>query len=203
MCTCTHSRVTMFARSSPVLLQAPPVYAVLYTDAKKGIGDKDHRWDDILTRDCNGFMGLTTFAPIPCRPAHQKRYSEQGLLCSNDTAHGPAIMVVSEPPSVGDRMMHSAVKVAEGDYVLPPLTLLAVKEVLDEIDYLPGMPSIKQKCIVLRPTFMMSPGTTQSDSLSSKFTPPATVLTCAPRGPHTQPASSHSPPARSPFRRTA
>ena len=58
------------------MLQAPPVFAVLHTDDTKGIGDKDARWDQILEPDNTGFMGLTTFAPIPCRPASEKRYSE-------------------------------------------------------------------------------------------------------------------------------
>ena len=70
---------------------------------------------------------------------------------------------------------------AEGDYVLPPLTLLAVKEVLDEFEYLPGQPPIKQKCIVMRPTFMMSPGLDSADVAAGKFAPPTTFLTCTRR----------------------
>lgn len=70
---------------------------------------------------------------------------------------------------------------AEGDYVLPPLTLLAVKEVLDEFEYLPGQPPIQQKCIVMRPTFMMSPSLASADSAAGKFAPPTTFLTCTPR----------------------
>lgn len=65
--------------------------------------------------------------------------------------------------------------------MLPPLTLLAVKEVLDEFEYLPGQPPIQQKCIVMRPTFMMSPSLASADSAAGKFAPPTTFLTCTPR----------------------
>ena len=72
-------------------------------------------------------------------------------------------------------------QVAEGDYVLPPLTLLAVKEVLDEFEYLPGQPPIKQKCIVMSPTFMMSPSLASADAAAGKFAPSTTFLTCTRR----------------------
>ena len=45
-----------------------------------GIGDKDPRWAQVLEKDNTGFRGLTSFAPIPCRPASEERYSEGALL---------------------------------------------------------------------------------------------------------------------------
>ena len=58
---------------------------------------------------------------------------------------------------------------------------LSVQEVLDEFLYLPDRPPIKQKCIVMRPTFMMSPGLDSADAAAGKFAPPTTFLTCTRR----------------------
>ena len=46
----------------------------------RGLGDKDRRWESVLERDNTGFRGLTTYAPIPCRPASERRYSRSSIL---------------------------------------------------------------------------------------------------------------------------
>ena len=97
------------------------MYFVLHTEDKKGIGDKDPRWAHVLEKDNTGFRGLTSFAPIPCRPASEERYSEGALLRQVKGERQPTerawrdgpnvIKIVSETESRGDRTFHTAVKV--------------------------------------------------------------------------------------------
>jgi len=165
---------------------APPVYALLHAPDGRGLAVKDPKWDFIESPDETGFRGLTTYAPIPLRPASEARYSEEGLVqrvkghagggqgtCGPDgemrVSSGTVICVLSEAAGEGSSTCHSAVQVAEGDYLLPPLTLLAVQDVVEEFIYLEDRPPVRQKCIYVRPTFMSTLGTSEGGEGGSKF----------------------------------
>ena len=164
----------------PVVI--PPVYAILKTGDGKGIGEKDQRWDDVLRPDHTGFCGMTSYAPIPLRNAQEQRYHPEGLLHKvrggeSTPSTGYVICVESDkdPPQQGECNFHAAVLVANDDYILPPLTLLTVKRVADEFEYLPGK-VVKQKVIYLRPTFITSRGVREDTSGAAKFCAFATTL---------------------------
>jgi len=67
------------ARAKRAQTAAPPLYAHLEAGGK-GLADKDPRWKEITTPDSSGFKGLTTFNPLPLRPAHHEKYAPNGIM---------------------------------------------------------------------------------------------------------------------------
>jgi hypothetical protein len=161
----THRGAGLIAKRAFKGEVAPRCFMHLVCEGR-GLADRDSQWKKIEEPDANGFLGMTSYAPLwLAGEAREKKWDPEGLkekiAGEWKVINSPVICFESaEPGGLSGRVLHSAVQEAgEGEkrtWVLPPLTLLTVVDVKGpgEWEYLEGK-RMNQKLITVRPTYML------------------------------------------------